>query len=93
MAQINEQQFLEQVASAKDAYIKAAENFIDALLRLDYKGAMEHSLSAASILGDDVMVYLMEQLYSDPEFEEKTGEYEAIVERLADKVDPAVLGD
>lgn len=81
MAKMTEQEFVKVIKEKREAYIQAAVDYMDALERLDFKTAMEHSMSAADILGMDVMAYLMDW-YNNNDTEDFDKRYMEVTEQL-----------
>lgn len=87
MAQImTQEEFVKAVKEKRAAYIQAAVDYMDALERLDFETAMKHALSAADILGMDVMTYLM-NWYVDADTTEFDEKYERVSDELVAALD------
>ena len=81
MFKMTEEQFVKEVRERRQAYIQAAVDYMDALERLDFRTAMEHAMSAADILGMDIMTEVS-RWYVDNDTEEFDEKYEKVGEEL-----------
>lgn len=86
MAQMTEAEFVKAVKEKREAYIQAAADYMDALERLDFETAMKHAMSAADILGMDVMTYLM-NWYAKADTTEFDEKYERVSDELVAALD------
>ena len=80
------EEFIQKVREIRPAYMKACEDYLDALERLDFETAVNHSMTAPRLMGMEMMAYIMNNLnhIDMTDFEE---EYEKITDELAEKVD------
>jgi DNA-binding transcriptional regulator GbsR (MarR family) len=81
------EEFIERVKEIRPAYMKACEDYLDALERLDFEAAMKHSISAPNLMGMDMMAYIMNKLKECESTEGFMEEYEKITEELEEALD------
>ena len=83
---MTDEKFIEKVKEVRPAYMKACEDYMDALERLDFEAALKHSMSAPNLMGMEMMAYIMNKLKDcdTSDFEEK---YEKITDELAEALD------
>ena len=72
------------VSEAKIEYIKATEDFINALLEDDFETALKKSLSAPGILGNEVLAYIAKKMDEVESYEEIREEYEKKVDEVVE---------
>lgn len=79
------EEFIKKVVEIRPAYMKACEDYLDALERLDFETALNHSMTVPRLTGMEMMAYIMNNLnrIDMTDFEE---EYEKITDELAEKV-------
>lgn len=86
---MTKEEFHLAVNEAKVEYIKAAENFINALLEDDFETALKYSLIAPEIFGNEVMVYIAKKMDEVESYDEIREEYEKkcneVVELMMDE--------
>lgn len=84
---MTEMEFKQKVKEIRPAYIKACEDYLDAMERLDFKSATSFGMSAVDLLGMDAMEFMMRKLEENEdtmsEFSEK---YEAVTEELTERI-------
>lgn len=81
MFKMTEEQFVKEVRDRRQAYIQAAVDYMDALERLDFETAMKHAMSAADILGMDIMTEVT-RWYVDNDTEEFDDKFEKVSDEL-----------
>ena len=72
------------VSEAKIEYIKATEDFINALLEDDFETALRKSLLAPEILGTEVMAYIAKKMDDVESYEEIKEKYEKKVDEVVE---------
>ena len=72
------------VSEAKVEYIKAAEDFINALLEDDFETALKRSLAAPKIFGNEVMAYIAKKMDETESYDEIEEEYEKICDEVSE---------
>ena len=86
---MTKEEFHLAVNEAKVEYIKAAEDFINALLEDDFETALKRSLAAPEIFGNEVMVYIAKKMDEIESYDEIREEYEKkcneVVELMMDE--------
>lgn len=75
---MTKEEFHLAVSEAKIEYIKAAEDFINALLEDDFETALKKSLLAPKIFGNEVMAYIAKKMDEVESYEEIQDEYEKV---------------
>ena len=85
MFKMTEEQFVKEVRERRQAYIQAAVDYMDALEHLDFEKAMEHAMSAADILGMDIMTEVT-RWYVDNDTEELDDKFEKVGDELLEAV-------
>ncbi len=78
--------FIEKVKEIRPAYMKACEDYMDALERLDFEAAMKHSMSAPNLMGMEMMAFIMKKL-NECDTSDLMEEYEKISDELAEAMD------
>lgn len=86
---MTKEEFHLAVSEAKIEYIKATEDFINALLEDDFETALRKSLLAPEILGTEVMAYIAKKMDEVESYEEIKDEYvkkvDEVVELMMDE--------
>jgi limonene-1,2-epoxide hydrolase len=72
------------VSEAKVEYIKAAEDFINALLEDDFETALKRSLLAPELFGNEVMAYIAKKMDEVESYEEIKEEYDKKVNEVVE---------
>lgn len=85
MFKMTEEQFVKEVRERRQAYIQAAVDYMDALEHLDFEKAMKHAMSAADILGMDIMTEVS-KWYVDNDTEDFDDKFEKVSDELLEAV-------
>lgn len=78
--------FIERVKEIRPAYMKACEDYLDALEHLDFEVALKHSMSAPKLMGMEMMSFIMNKL-NGIDMSEFESEYERISDELTEAID------
>ena len=73
---MTKEEFHLAVSEAKIEYIKATEDFINALLEDDFETALRKSLFAPEIFGNEVMAYIAKRMDEVESYDEIREKYE-----------------
>lgn len=69
------EEYLAKVEEIKDEYVKLAKDYVDALLKEDFKKAAEISFSTVSVLGADLSAYIADKVMALGNYDELVDNY------------------
>lgn len=76
------EEYLKAVEEVKDTYVQLAKDYIEALLKEDFKKAGEISLGTLNVLGYELSAYIAEKIMSLEEFDSMVDGYTEDAEKV-----------